>query len=64
MKTLPLIAAYDQLAAALDELRSRIALLFEVSTLSSEDRARIVHAYRTIEAVIKSVDEVLAFERS
>jgi hypothetical protein len=64
LKTLPLIAAYDQLAAALDELRSRIALLFEVSTLSSEDRARIVHAYRTIEAVIKSVDEVLAFERS
>jgi len=36
----------------------------DFSTLSSEERARIVQAYRGIEAVIILVDELLAFERS
>ena len=58
-----LIAAYDQLAATLDELRSQIALLFEVSTLRSEDRARILQAYQGIEEVINSVNALLASQQ-
>jgi hypothetical protein len=64
LETLPLIAAYDQLAAAFDQLRSQMACCLEVLTLGSEERAQLVQAYRGIEAVIISVDELLAFERS
>jgi hypothetical protein len=64
LETLLLIAAYDQMAAALDQLRSQLARCLEVLTLSPGERARIAKAYSTIEAAITSIDELLASERS
>jgi methyl-accepting chemotaxis protein len=46
LETLLLIAPYDQMAAALDQLRSQMALCIEVLTPSSDERARIAKAYR------------------
>jgi hypothetical protein len=64
LETLLLIVAYDQMAAALDHLRSQTARCSEVLTLSPEERARIAKVYRDIEAALTSVEELLAFERS
>jgi purine-binding chemotaxis protein CheW len=61
---LRLIAAYDQLAAAFDQFCSQMACCLDVSTLSPEERVRLAQAHNGIEAVIHSVDELLAFERS
>jgi hypothetical protein len=64
LETLPLIAAYDQLTAALDQLRAQIACCLEVLTLSREQRGRVAKVHRDIEATVTSIDELLAFERS
>jgi hypothetical protein len=64
LETLPLIAAQDQLTAAFNQLRSQMACYLDILTVGSGERARLVQAYRGIEAVIISVDELLAFERS
>ena len=64
MESLLLIAAYDQMAAALDQLLSQMALCFEILTPSSEERARLAKAYRDIEVAVISIDDLLAFERS
>lgn len=64
MEALLLIAAYDQMAAALDELLSQMAPGSEILTPTSAQRARIAKVYRDIEAALTSVQELLAFERS
>jgi hypothetical protein len=64
LETLLLIAAYDQLAAALDQLRSQMARCREVLTLSPEECARMAKVYRDIEVALTSIEELLAFERS
>jgi hypothetical protein len=64
LETLLLIAAYDQLAAALDQLSSQLTCLLEVVTLSREERARIAKAYDDIETAVTSIEELLAFERT
>lgn len=63
METLLLIAAYDQLSAELDELRSQMAHVVEVLIVSPGQHARIVKDYRVIEATINSINELLAFKR-
>jgi hypothetical protein len=64
LETLLLIAAYDQLAAAVDQLRSQMTCCFEVSTLSPEQRRRMAKAFRDIDATVTAIDELLAFARS
>jgi hypothetical protein len=64
LDTLPLIAAYDQLAAALDQLRSQITCCLDLLPLSSDERVRLAQVCHGLEAVIISVDELLAFKRS
>ncbi len=50
--TLPIIAAYDQLAAALDALRPQMPRLLEVLALNPEQRVRISKAYGDIERAV------------
>jgi hypothetical protein len=64
LETLLLIAAYDQFAAAVDQLRLRMTCCLEASTLSRAQRGRMAKAFRDIEATVTSIDELLAFERS
>jgi len=59
LRILRLIAAYDQLAATLNELRSQIASCHELLTPSSEQSARMARAYRTI-AVLGSAVATMA----
>jgi hypothetical protein len=64
LETLLLIAAYDQMAAAFDQLRSQMVQIVGVLSLSPEQHVRIAKAFGGIEAAVTSIDELLAFERS
>jgi hypothetical protein len=64
LENLLIIAAYDQMAAAFDQLRSQMVQIVGVLILSPEQHARIAEAFREIEASINSIDALLAFERS
>ncbi len=55
MKTLSFIGAYDQLTAALDQLRSQIAFA-EVVALSTEERAQCANVRCIIEDIEKSLN--------
>ncbi len=55
MKTLSFIGAYDQLTAALDQLRSQIAHV-EVFAVSTEERAQCVKVRCIIEDIEKALD--------
>jgi hypothetical protein len=55
VKALSFIGAYDQLTAALDQLRSQIAFA-EVVALSTEERAQCVKVRCIIEDIEKSLD--------
>ncbi len=64
MELLRLIAARDQMAAALYQLGLQINRCIEVLNLSSDKRTRLAQAYRDIEAPINAIDELLAAWRS
>jgi hypothetical protein len=64
LNTMPIIAAYDHLAASLQMLRIQQAWCCEHLPLNETQRRRITQAHHGIEAVIGLVDDLLALAHS